>query len=91
MRCGWPADRSRFHRTMDHFSAVKTDAGTASFLNIKKYQKMNRGAGDLEEDQQDLYTEESCSEETRDPALEDSLSESSETSLQAAENWWESD
>jgi len=52
---------------------------------------MNRGAGDLEEDQQDLYTEESCSEETRDPALEDSLSESSETSLQAAENWWESD
>jgi len=82
MRCGWPADRKGNHKTMDCYRPVKTDKGTANFPKAKEYQKLRVGAYELEEDQKDLYTEESESEELRDTASEGSSEEltSDETS-----------
>lgn len=92
MRSAWPALRKGYHKTMDCFGAVKTDSGTASFPKAKEYQKTKFMACDLEEDQQDLYMEESSPEDQWDTAhdqIEGSLS-SSATS-EGGENWWESD
>jgi hypothetical protein len=55
---------------MDCYRPIKTDSGTASFPKAKEYQKMKIGAIHLEEDQQDLYTEGSESDELRDSASE---------------------
>jgi len=91
MRCSWPADRKGSHKTMDCYRPVKTDTGTASFPKAKEYQKMRIGACDLEEDQQDLYTEGSNSEELRDSASEQSgESLDLESSSEMGGNWWES-
>ena len=75
MRCGWPADRKGNHKTMDCYRPIKTDKGTATFPKAKEYQKLKIGAYELEEDQKDLYTEESDSEELRDTASEVSSEE----------------
>ena len=82
MRCGWPADRKGNHKTMDCYRPVKTDKGTANFPKAKEYQKLRVGAYELEEDQKDLYMEESESEELRDTASDGSSEEltSDETS-----------
>jgi len=53
---------------MDCFRPAKMDKGTANFPKAKEYQKLRVGAYELEEDQRDLYTEESDSEELRDTA-----------------------
>jgi len=76
---------------MDYSRAAKTDAGTAFFPEAMEYRTMKIGACDLEEDQQDSYTEESPTQGPRDTALEEGSSESSEKRSEAAENWWESD
>jgi len=79
MRCGWPADRKGNHKTMDCYRPVKTDKGTANFPKAKEYQKLRIGAYELEEDQKDLYTEESDSEELRDTASDMSSEELRDT------------
>jgi hypothetical protein len=70
MQCAWPADRKRNHKTMDCYTPLKVDAGTANFPMAKEYQKLRVGAYELEEDQKDLCTEGSDSEELRDSASE---------------------
>jgi hypothetical protein len=67
--------------------------GTADFPKAKAYQKIRMGAVELD----DLYGEESESEELRDTASEqleessDSISQesSSSESSEMKENWWE--
>jgi len=93
MRCAWPADRKGNHKSVDCYRPVKLDAGMANFPEAKEYQKLRVGAYELEEDQKDLYTEGSDSEELRDTASEESGSESgsSEESTESSErmaNWW---
>jgi len=91
MRCTWPTDRRGSHKTMDSYRPVKTDTGTVPFPKAKEYQTMKIGACDLEEYQQDLYTEGSDSEELRDSASEQSTeSLDSESSSEMGDNWWES-
>jgi len=70
MSCAWPADRKESHKAIHCYRAVKTDAGSASFPEPKEYQKVKIGASDLEEDQQDLYMDESSSKELWETAQE---------------------
>jgi len=96
MRCGWTADREGTHKTRDCYRPLKTDKGTAKFPKNKEYQKLGVGAYKLEEDHEDLYTEESDSEEPRDTASETSSDgvgdtpsiEGSEESSERMANWW---
>ena len=99
MRCAWPADRKGNHKTMHCYRPIKIDAGTANFPKAKEYQKLRVGSYELEEDQKDLYTEGSDSEELRDTASgseesedsEESTERSSEESTDSSEqigNWW---
>jgi len=98
MRCAWPADRKGSHKTMDRYRPLKMEEGTASFPKAKEYQKMKIGACDQQEDQQDLYTEGSDSEELRDSASEEgsSLTDKEESSevdseeeSEQGDNWCE--
>jgi len=63
MTCAWPADRKGCHKTMDCCRPILTTSGTANFPKAKEYQKMKIGACELDENQQDLYTEGSGSKE----------------------------
>jgi len=77
---------------MDCYRPVKTDKGTANFPKAKEYQKLRVGAYELEEDQRDLYTEESDSEELRDTASDTTSKEPRDTaSSKESESSGESD
>jgi hypothetical protein len=65
MRCAWAADRKGNHTTMDCYRQIRTKTGTANFPKAKDYQKLRVGAYELEEDQKDLCTEGSDSDELR--------------------------
>jgi len=83
---------------MDCYRLVKTEVGTGNFPKAKEYQKLRVGAYELEEDQKDLYTEGSDSEEHMDTAseslkesskeLSEELSEESTESSERIVNWW---
>jgi hypothetical protein len=97
MRCAWPAVRKGNHKTMDCYQPIKFDTGTANFSKAQKYQELRVGAYEQEEDQKDLYTEGSDSEELRDTTSgsEESeipegtdLTEESMESLETKANWW---
>jgi hypothetical protein len=68
VRCAWPVDKKGNHKAMDCYRPIKIDTGTANFPMAKEYQKLRVGAYELAEDQKDLYTEGSDSEELRDTA-----------------------
>jgi hypothetical protein len=98
MRGAWPADRKGNHKMMDSFIPVKSEAGTVNLPKQKQYQKLRVGEYELEEDQRDLYTEGSDSQELRDTASGSVKSESAEGSEESFEdteesseridNWW---
>jgi len=103
MRCAWPADRKGSHTTIDCYQPVEVNSGTVAFPKAKEYPKMKIGGYQLEEDEEDLYTEESSSEELRDTPLvssngQQSSSEqisseqsSSKLSSETPVKWWQSD
>jgi len=73
IRSGWRANRKCCKETMDCYGSVRTKVGTANIPNGKEYQKKNIGEYDLEENQRNVYTEESGSKEIRDTTLEEEI------------------
>jgi len=67
-RCAWAAHQTGAHKTMDCFMWIRKEKATPLLPKPKEYQMMKVGAYDLQEEEQDVYTDESeeHSDELRD-------------------------